>query len=451
MNPEMDEAVDFLYGLPRFTKKNSLAHTRKLIRLLGDPCADRRVIHVAGTNGKGSVCNFLYHMLLAGGAGAAMFTSPHLTDIRERFQVNGQFVREEDFLAAFDRVAGAVQCLTESGEPHPTFFEYLYAIALVLFEGAPAEYLILETGLGGRLDATNCFPTPVLTVITPVSLEHTEILGDTIGQIAAEKAGILKSGVPVVYAADDEEAADVIAARAEALGCPAIAVRIDRSPEPAEVKRAVWKIPGHALYQAENAALALEAMRVLRRMAEKDGTLQPCRMDDATLQQGLSEASWPGRMQEVLPDLYFDGAHNPAGIEAFLRSVEALSGEDPVPPMLLFAMAEDKEIGTAAGLLLAGMDWDTVAVTAVPGERGADAERTAAFFAEAGRERSERGENGAKSAGRTPEVYDDCREAFRIMRERKREGQKLFCTGSLYLIGALTEMLEEDSGGRYGF
>ncbi len=440
MNTEIQAAVDYLYDLPRFTKKNPLTHTRRLMELLGDPCSGRKVIHVAGSNGKGSVCCFLYSMLLAGGADAAMFTSPHLTDIRERFQTGGGPVSEEDFLASFATVCGAVRKMEEAGEPHPTFFEMVYAIGMVIFERAQAEYIVMETGLGGRLDATNSFRSPILSVITPISLEHTDILGDTVGQIAAEKAGILKAGVPVVFAADDSEAADVIAARAEELGCPAVSVSMTEKPgcsavsvSPAfvhidEVKRdciifslsdghggrSVWHLPGQALYQAENAALAITAMHMLR-------------TDDAVLQKGLDAAFWPGRMQEVLPGIFFDGAHNPSGISAFLESADKLSQEDPYSPMLLFSMAEDKDIQASVGELSARTGWDSVTVTTVPGSRGVPAERTAELF------------------DRQVDVIEDCREAFLAVKERKKEGQKLFCTGSLYMIGALMEILEETS------
>ncbi len=494
MNTEMQAAVDYLYDLPRFTKKNPLAHTRRLMDLLGDPCGGRKVIHVAGSNGKGSVCCFLYSMLLAGGADAAMFTSPHLTDIRERFQICGDIVSEEAFLDAYGRVTDAVRKLTAGGEEHPTFFEMVYAIGMVIFERAQAEYIVLETGLGGRLDATNCFRTPILSVITPISLEHTDILGDTVRQIAAEKAGILKPGVPVVYAADDPEAADVIAARAEELGCPAVVVSRLEGPgssaaavsgtekpgssaaavlgtkkpgsSAAAVSKAfvhideirrdciefsladgnsgrfVWRVPGQALYQAENAALAIAAMHMLRNSPVAVGcgsgdpipAAESCsgdpafRLDDKTLQLGIDAAFWPGRMQEMLPGIFFDGAHNPAGIAAFAESAAVLAAEDPCPPMLLFAMAEDKDIGVSAGELTAGIAWDSVTVTTVPGTRGVPAEQAAALF------------------DCPVEVIGGCREAFREMLKRKREGQKLFCTGSLYMIGALEEMLEESPG-----
>ncbi len=485
MNGDMQAAVEFLYDLPRFTKKNSLAHTRELMQLLGTPCANRVVLHVAGSNGKGSVCNFLYHMLLAGKESAAMFVSPHLRDLRERFQINGHLVSEEAFLAAYDRVTEAVQELTAKGEAHPSFFEFLYAMAMVLFEEAGVTYVILETGLGGRLDATNSFSSPALSVITPIALEHTEILGDSIAQIAGEKAGILKPGVPVVYAggsafgtadgghdAAADEAAEVIAERASQLGCPAIAVAEGEAPGPDEDnslpsrnifyeiehvgekeiafslstaydKKTTWHLPGRALYQVQNAALAITALRVLcdgsdtiRRPEHADR--QTPAVTDKTLQQGLFEADWPGRMQEVLPDIFFDGAHNPAGIEAFLSSVREIAREDAEEPLLVVSMMREKDLPAATALFLSGMNWDFVAVTTVSDARGADPTELAAVFAEAAKNASVQ----AGTAPLTPEVFPDARTAFLAMRKRKKNGQKLFCTGSLYFIGELMEEME---------
>ncbi len=466
MKGDIKAAESFLNDLPRFTKKNSLAHTRELMELLGDPCADRTVLHVAGSNGKGSVCSFLYHMLLAGGESAAMFVSPHLTDMRERFQINGHLVSEEAFLAAYDRVTEAVRELAAKGEPHPTFFEFLYAMAMVLFGEAGATYVILETGLGGRLDATNSFPTPALTVITPIALEHTEILGDSVRQIAAEKAGILKPGVPVVYAggsaygaageerdAAADEAAEVIAARAAQLGCPAIAVgetcyRITEitadgiafSLTSAYDKKTIWHLPGRALYQAQNAALAITALRVLcdadRRPEDADRKIPA--LTDETLQQGLMEADWPGRMQEALPDIFLDGAHNPAGIAAFLSCVREITRDDAEAPLLLVSMMREKDLPAAAALFVNGMQWEAVAVTTVSDARGADPAELAAAFANAAKDAPAQ----AGTAPWTPEVFPDARAAFSAMRERKKPGQKLFCTGSLYFLGELINFIQ---------
>lgn len=188
----MKQAVEFLYGIPKFTKKHSLAHTQHFMELLGNPGNRCKVIHVAGSNGKGSVCCFLYHMLLSEGKTAGLFTSPHLIDVRERFQLNGALCGEDQFLSAYARVKKTAEELERKGLGYPTFFEFIFAMGMVIFEEAGVEYIVLETGLGGRLDATNSVAHPVLCIITSISLEHTEILGDTIAQIAGEKAGIIK-------------------------------------------------------------------------------------------------------------------------------------------------------------------------------------------------------------------------------------------------------------------
>ena len=454
----MERAVDFIYEIPKFTTKNSLDHTRQLMGLLGDPGRGRRVIHVAGSNGKGSVCCFLYSMLLAAGKSAALFTSPHLTDIRERFQVNGELVSEQVFFEAFGEVKDASAKLVQKTGRHPTFFEFLFAMGMVIYEKADVEYIVLETGLGGRLDATNSFSSPLLTLITSISLEHTEYLGDTIREIAGEKAGILKPGVPVFFDAGDPEAEAVIRARAAKFGCPCTGVlsetaaagrkisgmaenrrehtlsgsagadrkmfqiceitgnHIDFSLFSAYDKRTEWSIPFSAPYQAQNAALAVAAMQSLGLM------------EDAVIQKGLLASRWPGRMQEVRPGIYLDGAHNPAGISAFLDAVKQIVREDPYPPLLLFSMVKGKDIETSAAMLTGEIPWEAIAVSRIPDDRGMAPGEILEIFQEDGRPAS---------------GYEDCREALRAMCGRRKPGQKLFCTGSLYFIGALMELLQE--------
>ncbi len=437
MDQEMKQAVDFLYEIPKFTKKNSLEHTRSLMRQLGSPARRCKVIHVAGSNGKGSVCCFLYHMLLYGGKTVGLFTSPHLVDVRERFQINGQLCGKEAFLDAFYRVKRACAELEKKNLSHPTFFEFIFAMGMLLFEQAGTEYVILETGLGGRLDATNSFEHPVLTVITSISLEHTEILGDTIEQIAWEKAGIIKPGVPLIFDANQERAAGVIRNRAEELHSPCLAVSkkmcticeiknnfIDFSLLTDYDKETRWKIPFSAGYQVENAALAITAMR---RLQESD---PECGLTDEMMYEGLLHAKWPGRMQEVLPEVYFDGAHNTAGIRVFTETVKHLTESDPYPPLLLFSMVKEKDYHTSVDMLTAEIFWEELAVTTIPGERGISFEKLQKLF----EDDTDRPVNG----------YADYRRALSEMRKKKREGQKLFCTGSLYFIGALMEALKEE-------
>ena len=464
----MEQAVDFIYSIPKFTTKNSLDHTRQLMKLLGDPCMKRKIIHVAGSNGKGSVCCFLYHMLLAAGKSAGLFTSPHLVDIRERFQVNGEMISEETFLEAFAEVKGASGKLVRKTDRHPTFFEFLFAMGMVIYEKSGVEYVVLETGLGGRLDATNSFPSPVLSVITSISLEHTEYLGETIAEIAGEKAGIMKPGVSVVFDAGEPEAEAVIRSRAAELGCPCTGVvqaaepqeygmqgkkscpgepgsstcadfagwnmkmfqiceitgnYIDFSLFSAYDKRTEWRIPFPASYQAENAAVAVTAMRTL-------GV-----MDDGAIQKGLLASRWPGRMQEAAPGIYLDGAHNPAGIRVFADSVKQMTKKDSYPPLLLFSMVKGKDIDTSIALLTGEIPWEFIAVSRIPDDRGMDPAEILAVF---------------ERDGRPAEGFEDVREALRIMISRKKQGQKLFCTGSLYFIGALMEVLREDDRNKGG-
>lgn len=430
---EMRDAVEFLLGIPRFTKKNGLDHTRMLLKELGHPAERTAILHVAGSNGKGSVTSFLYHMLLAGKRRVGMFTSPHLVDIRERVQMNGRLCSEEEFLAAFYSVREAAERLTAQGLSYPSFFEFLFGMAMVMFERANLEYAILETGIGGLLDDTNSIDHPVMTVITSISLEHTEYLGDTIEEIAAHKAGILKPGVPVVFDGSSPAAASVIAERARRLSCPYRDVTKKNCTEvefknnfiafslcDAYDKKTRWEIPFAAEYQIVNAALAITAMRMLNESNGSSG----CAVSEAAMHAGLLNTVWSGRMQEVLPGVYFDGAHNAAGITEFMRTVRRMTANDAGRPMLLFSMLREKDYHAAAEELVSGESWDRIAVTPTPNMRGIPLKTLETLFRDA------RG-------------YADYREAFAALLREKREGQKLFCTGSLYFIGALLEYVRE--------
>ncbi len=214
------EAIAYILEIPKFTKKNSLEHTKDFLRILGNPEKGKKIIHVAGTNGKGSVCAYMQSLLLTEKKTVGFFTSPHLVKMNERIRINGEEISDEMFLNTFDTVFAAVQKMKVDGKPHPTFFEFLFAMAMTAFADSGVEYIILETGLGGRLDATNAIDVPFLTIITSISLDHTEILGETIEEIAAEKVGILKRDVPIIYIGKEEKSAKVIREFAEKIGAP---------------------------------------------------------------------------------------------------------------------------------------------------------------------------------------------------------------------------------------
>ena len=268
-----DAAVEYIEELPRFTKKHTMDHTKEFLRRLGNPGSDRKVIHVAGTNGKGSVCAYMQAILEAEGKKTGFFTSPHLVKINERIQLDRKPVSDEVFYKAFVRTMETVREMEKDGLSHPSYFEFLFGMGMTVFDQSDAEYIILETGLGGRLDATNSVEQPFLTVITSISLDHTDILGDTIEKIAFEKAGIIKKDVPVFFDGSNPEAAIVIRRIAEEKQAPcreisnhAFEIREALRDHIAFFRRneydkdTVWEVPGCGLYQVMNAELALQAM-----------------------------------------------------------------------------------------------------------------------------------------------------------------------------------------------
>lgn len=426
-----EEAIAYIDETPNFAKKNPLEHTQAFLHRLGDPEETMRIIHAAGTNGKGSVCAFLDSVLRAKGIHTGLFTSPHLLDICERFQIDGEQVSREDFLAAFLRVYECIREMKKEGYPHPSYFELLFLIGMILFADKKVDALVLETGMGGRRDATNAIRHPVMTVITSISLDHTEYLGNTVAEIAAEKAGILKPGVPVVYDASDSQAAAVITARAEELAAPAFAVtpqmyrRIHADGERQQVLLSTGyfedtelTIESPAEYQAMNAALAVTAIRVIT-SAPKTA------FDDDVIRRGIAAMRWPGRMETVLPGVVLDGAHNEAGVAEFVRTADRLSKNCRLT--LLFAAVGDKDHRRMVETIVRELRPDAVIVTEAGGHRRTDARSIAKLFREFGAERAT--------------AVPDVSQAFNLALRERGDG-RLFCVGSLYLVGEIKGILK---------
>ena len=423
------EAVAYIDETPKFTKKNTLDHTRAFLKRLGDPQEKMKILHVAGTNGKGSVCSFLASMLKAGGKRTGLFTSPHLVKINERFVVDEQDVSDEEFLEAFHTVMDCVEEMKEEGYPHPTYFELLFLIGMKLFERAGVEYLVLETGLGGRLDATNSVAHPLVSVITSISLDHTEYLGDTVAAIAGEKAGIIKEGVPVVYDASCPESAEVIRRRAEELHAPAYPItpkmykiskttkkHIDFSIDCGYYDDIRLSISSVAEYQVKNAAEAVTAIRVI----DREGAFT-----DEVIRKGVEEMRWQGRMETVLPGVIIDGAHNEAGVEEFVKTARRLEADYPVT--LLFAAVGDKDYRHMIETICRELRLERVIVTEVGGYRSVDVKVPEELFRQF----------GAKKVTAIPDVEEAFDEAL-----REQGDGILFCVGSLYLVGNIKSILE---------
>ncbi len=427
------EAVEYILSVPKFTKKNKMENTVELMERLGRPERGMKVIHVAGTNGKGSVCAFLSTMLVKAGKQTGLFTSPHLVKINERFQINNEPVGDEDFLAAYRKVQAAVDAMQKDGFAHPTYFELLFALAMVLFSEKQMEYVVLETGLGGRLDATNMVEKPIATVITSISLDHTEILGDTIEQIAFEKAGIIKPHVPVIYDGRCEQAERVILARAKELDAPAYGLHEDRYEILANTEKSIdfslncgyyehtgVTVPYLAHYQVINSALALLAMDVIDEKRE---------ISIETRVSAIGETTWQGRMETVMPGVVFDGAHNADGIREFVRTVQRVQKERRVT--LLFSAVMEKDYEKMIQTICEQTSLAHVVVTEIAGDRNVPAQKLAEVF---------RSYTKAPVAA-VPVIADAFAEAL-----KERQDGILFCVGSLYLVGELKGLLE--SGGK---
>ena len=420
-----EEAVAYIEETPKFTTKNKMEHTKECLKRLGNPQDKFRVIHVAGTNGKGSTCAFLTSVLREAGYSCGLFTSPHLVVINERFQINEKDISNEVFLDAFCKVKELADELVKEGNYHPTYFEFLFLMGMVIFADAGVDYVVLETGLGGRLDATTAVENPVACVITSISFDHMQYLGNTIEEIAGEKAGIIVPGVPVIYDGNDQKAAKVIRDRAQELNSPCYEV----TREDTEIIRntcsgidflfkneyygnTVFSIPFIALYQVMNSSLALKTMEVLK---------EEIPVSAEAVKKGLIETRWQGRMETVLPGVIVDGAHNEDGVARFVETAAHFQKDYPLT--LLFSAVDDKDYTDMIRTILDKIRFRHVVVTQVGGYRKVPAEQLAEIFKE----------NGCPSA----EVCEDAEEAFRKALSEKGDDGLLFCVGSLYLVGEI--------------
>jgi dihydrofolate synthase/folylpolyglutamate synthase len=353
------DSVQFLYALGNEIKtaKLGLERIRAVLEALGRPQDRCRFVHIAGTNGKGSTAAMIESGLRAAGLRTGLFTSPHLSQPTERIRIGGTPISADAFAAAFDRVHAAVEELLSAGtiDLHTTYFETVTAMALTAFAGT-TDIVVLEVGLGGRLDATNVV-RPELCVITPVDFDHEQFLGKSLEAIAGEKAGILKPGAPAVFARQRPEAERVLEARAAELGVAvartaewqisdleinARGSRFSVAGRPGEPRTSGPALriscPLAGEHQVENAVTAAAALRSLG-------------VPDPAIEAGIVAARWPGRLERVAesPEIIVDGAHNPAGARALAAYIDRFYGGRRV--RLIFGAMRDKAIDEIGGIL----------------------------------------------------------------------------------------------------
>ena len=432
-----EEAESYINMTPRFTTKHTMEDTKAFLHSLGDPDRKLKIIHVAGTNGKGSVCAYLCSILETAGYRVAVFTSPHLLDIRERFVVDGNMISREDFLRIFLQVYEALDWRTleqeVSGAYHPSYFEYLFFMAMLFFAERQPDFCILETGLGGRLDATNSVSHKELAVITRISMDHVEYLGDTLEKIAAEKAGILKAGTPAVCLDSGREVRRVFEEAVEALEISADFVSkndytfinfmnktIDFSLRTGYYGYISLTLRTIAAYQMENAALAVRAIEMLDR--GKTVTRQH-------ICTGITACFWAGRMEEVLPEVFVDGAHNQDGIRAFLETVAA-DGLDVSHRSLLFSVVKDKDYESMACELAGSGLFHSIVIARMRTPRSVDTRLLWKTFA------------GYPHC--SVNMSDSVEAGLQRLLEVRQPKERIYAAGSLYLAGEIKELIIHD-------
>ncbi|MDE6619218.1 MAG: bifunctional folylpolyglutamate synthase/dihydrofolate synthase [Lachnospiraceae bacterium] len=445
------EAEHFLEDVPRFTKKNPMEDTLGFYEYI-QQCENGRyreknlgrVVHVAGTNGKGSVCAYLQSICLESGYRTGMFISPHLVTTRERFCINGRMISEREFVEAFNWLSDEIMAYRCTVPDYcPTYFERLFFMGIYVFARAGIDIMILETGLGGRLDTTNVIREPAVTVITEIGLDHMAYLGDTVEKIAAEKAGIIKAGVPVVFSDRKRATSEVIRRKAKELGCKDHAVsENDYKINEIQKKFIDFSVVSRyydygsliadttAVYQAENAAVAVRTCEILK----KDCGFRKIAVK--SIQEGIRKMRWACRMEEIRPGVFIDGAHNEDGIAAFVRSLKMSPDfsdqEDRKRCVLIFSAVRDKQYDKMIEMLCGLSMVTAFVITRIPGDRGANLAALREIF--------------EKYANRNTQriyTYDKIEDALAFGLSVRKDTDSVYIVGSLYLAGIVEGSMED--------
>ncbi|HTS19649.1 MAG TPA: folylpolyglutamate synthase/dihydrofolate synthase family protein [Verrucomicrobiae bacterium] len=421
------ETIEYLYGIRLFGQKLGLETMQYMLRLMGDPQKSLRFIHIAGTNGKGSVAAMSHAVLSAAGYRAGLYTSPHLVSFCERFQINGRPIPEAEMVRLVEGIRPLLEQVGANPEFRaPTFFEAVTAIALRYFEEQKVDVVVWETGLGGRLDATNVV-VPLVSVVTNIAFDHTQYLGETLAQIATEKCGIIKPGVPVVTASAAEEALSVIERSANAAGSPLTVVgrgvRAKRLSEDERCQRVELTgtrqdygpltIPLLGAHQTINCATAVAGL-------EASGlSIAP-----KQVHEGLAQTAWPGRFQIVHhdPTVVLDGAHNAAAAERLAATLREHSAGRKVT--LILGVLRDKNYDQMCQILAPL----AVRVLCVPvnSERTSEPDQLARW---------------CKAANPAAHIAVENNLASAYAQARSENAETVAITGSLFLVGEALDRL----------
>ncbi|WP_026485966.1 bifunctional folylpolyglutamate synthase/dihydrofolate synthase [Caldanaerobius polysaccharolyticus] len=424
-----EEAVAYIHSISKFGVKLGLENMKKLLEMMGHPDRSYKIVHVAGTNGKGSTCAMIDSVLRAAGYKTGLYTSPYLEVFNERIRINGENIPDSDLVKMVDYVKPLAEQMVKEGYNHPTEFEFITAIALKYYEIQKVDIAVLEVGLGGRFDATNSVERTDVSVITTIDMDHMKTLGNTIEKIAFEKAGIIRNNGLVVTYPQKDEAMAVIEERCRELSARLIKVdmaslRVKKATHAGEVfdykhlKNVEIGLVG--MHQVLNAATAIEALWTL----EKNGVS----ISEKALLEGLKCARWPGRL-EVLrehPFIVIDGAHNPQGASTLAKNIKDLFIYKRL--ILVIGVLKDKDVDGILNNIAPFAD--VVIATRPDSYRALDADVLAEMIK-------------MRVKCQVTAIEDIGQAVRRAIELAGKDDMVLFC-GSLYLIGHVREILRFD-------
>ena len=431
------QALNYIENTGKFGSRLGLENVSRLLDILGNPHRDLRIIHVAGTNGKGSTCSFINSMLIYQGYNVGLYTSPYLEEFNERIKINNVNISDEDLAQSVSRVSDAISQMIEEGCDHPTEFEIITACAFLYFRDRDVDFAVIEVGLGGRLDATNvCIP--LVSAITSISMDHTEYLGDTLARIAFEKGGIIKNKRPVVLYQQSDEVESVISSICSERYSELFITendKIEYISEGMSSQSVNLEVMGHfysgieislpGRHQARNLSVALSVLRLLEISSDIS------QVDTEALYRSIRETRWPGRMEVIKtePLTIIDGAHNPDGAAILSESVDRYLVGKKIN--LVFGMLRDKDILSVAKLL--AVRADRIIITEPESPRAASSAEVHGIILEA-----LRGED-------VPDITEipDIEEAVRHAQSMAGDGEAVIYAGSLYMIGRVRSLLRK--------
>jgi len=426
-----NDIVDKIIQTPRFRKQPGFAVVKTLIQKIGYKNSIP-VIHVAGTNGKGSVVTMMASILKSAGYRVGTFTSPHLVDIRERIRVNDQLMSKDRFTEIYRHLFKYMEEMTFEGYEKASFFEIIFVMALMYFDEEKPDVILLETGIGGRLDTTNVIENKILTVITNISLDHTQILGETLQAIAYEKSGIMRLNTPVVYYNSIEEVNEAIKRAAAKIHAPCIEVLpfdaeiIERNQESIDfsLRNKYYEydtihINTGGDYQIENVKIAITGMHALEKQFN---------FTKVHIIEGIKNFKWLGRMTYITPSILLEGAHNREGIEAFVEHINKHENHKVID--LVFVCMDDKQDIEMIETLCRIKNLESIYIPQNKYIKAQNEERLMGLFKK----------NGFENVYLIEELED-------LVMKRRRDSEEnhlLCCVGSLYLVGDIIKIIEED-------